>query len=44
MMEQTYEAFLDRVAKGRGMQRDAVHEIAQGRVWTGAAAKERMTS
>jgi protease-4 len=41
MMEQTYEAFLDRVAKGRGMQRDAVHELAQGRVWTGAAAKER---
>jgi protease-4 len=41
MMEQTYEAFLARVAQGRGMQRDAVHELAQGRVWTGAAAKER---
>jgi protease-4 len=41
MMEQTYEAFLARVAQGRGMQRDAVHELAQGRVWTGTAAKER---
>jgi protease-4 len=41
MMEQTYEAFLAHVAQGRGMQRDAVHELAQGRVWTGAAAKER---
>jgi protease-4 len=41
MMENTYEAFLAHVAAGRGMERDAVHEIAQGRVWTGAAAKER---
>ena len=41
MMEQTYEAFLGRVAEGRGMERDAVHEIAQGRVWTGADAKQR---
>jgi protease-4 len=41
MMEKTYEAFLAHVAAGRGMERDAVHEIAQGRVWTGAAAKER---
>jgi len=41
MMEGTYEAFLAHVAEGRGMERDAVHEIAQGRVWTGVAAKER---
>ncbi|NVB39507.1 signal peptide peptidase SppA [Pseudenhygromyxa sp. WMMC2535] len=41
MMEQTYEVFLSRVAAGRGMERDAVHEIAQGRVWTGADAKAR---
>ena len=40
-MEQTYEVFLGRVASGRGMERDAVHAIAQGRVWTGEAAKER---
>ncbi|MFO7567461.1 MAG: signal peptide peptidase SppA [Enhygromyxa sp.] len=41
MMEHTYEVFLSRVAAGRKMERDAVHEIAQGRVWTGAAAKQR---
>jgi len=41
MMEQTYEQFLARVSQGRDMERDAVHEVAQGRVWTGAAAKER---
>lgn len=41
MMEQTYEVFLGRVAKGRNLERDAVHEIAQGRVWTGADAKQR---
>jgi protease-4 len=41
MMEQTYEVFLERVGSGRKMERDAVHEIAQGRVWTGAAARER---
>lgn len=41
MMESTYETFLERVASGRGMERDAVHEIAQGRVWTGEAAKQR---
>lgn len=33
-----YERFLDRVAAGRKMSRDDVHEIAQGRVWTGTAA------
>ena len=41
MMESIYEAFLAHVAEGRGMTRDAVHEIAQGRVWTGTDAKER---
>ncbi|MEX1362361.1 MAG: signal peptide peptidase SppA [Nannocystaceae bacterium] len=39
MMESTYEQFLAHVAEGRGMERDAVHEIAQGRVWTGLDAK-----
>lgn len=33
-----YELFTSRVATGRGMQKEAVHEIAQGRVWTGADA------
>jgi protease-4 len=35
-----YEAFLDRVVEGRGLDREAVHEIAQGRVWSGRAALE----
>ncbi|MEN0004131.1 MAG: signal peptide peptidase SppA [Bacteroidota bacterium] len=35
-----YEIFLKRVSDGRGMSRDEVHEIAQGRVWTGNKAKE----
>ncbi len=35
-----YQQFLDRVAKGRGMAVDSVHKYAQGRVWTGRAAKE----
>ncbi len=33
-----YARFLDKVAEGRKLQRDAVHEIAQGRVWSGQAA------
>lgn len=39
-VDRTYEIFLNRVAKGRSMSRDAVHEVAQGRVWTGKRAKE----
>ncbi|MBK8503677.1 MAG: signal peptide peptidase SppA [Saprospiraceae bacterium] len=39
-IDRTYEVFLSRVAQGRNMTRDAVHEIAQGRVWTGSRAKE----
>ena len=33
-----YELFTNRVATGRGMKQEAVHEIAQGRVWTGTDA------
>jgi len=33
-----YELFTNRVAVGRGMTQEDVHEIAQGRVWTGADA------
>lgn len=36
-----YDVFLTRVADGRKMQKDAVHLVAQGRVWTGAQALER---
>jgi len=39
-IENGYEAFLNRVAEGRGMTRDEVHEVAQGRVYTGVAAYE----
>jgi protease-4 len=39
-VDHTYEIFLSRVADGRDMTRDEVHEIAQGRVWTGRKAKE----
>lgn len=40
MMESIYETFLGRVGAGRKLERDAVHAIAQGRVWTGVAAKK----
>lgn len=39
-VENGYEVFLNRVAEARGMTRDEVHELAQGRVWTGSAAQE----
>jgi protease-4 len=32
-VDRGYETFLSIVGKGRKMKRDAVHEIAQGRVW-----------
>lgn len=37
-METLYAAFLDRVARGRGLAVDAVHGVAQGRVWSGQRA------
>jgi protease-4 len=40
-MTEVYETFLARVATARNKTRDQVHEIAQGRVWTGADAAER---
>jgi protease IV len=33
-----YEEFLTKAAQGRGRTRDQIHEIAQGRVWTGREA------
>jgi protease-4 len=38
--DKVYDQFLSRVAKGRDMTKDAVHEVAQGRVWTGGSAVE----
>jgi protease-4 len=34
-----YKRFVSRVAKGRKMTKEKVHELAQGRVWTGEQAK-----
>lgn len=39
-VEDFYKVFVGRVSEGRHMTYDAVHQIARGRVWTGADAKE----
>jgi protease-4 len=39
-VETTYDRFLNIVAQGRKMTKEAVHEVAQGRVWTGSKAKD----
>jgi protease-4 len=39
-VEAIYELFLDVVADARGMTRDAVDAVAQGRVWTGRDARD----
>ena len=40
-LDRIYEDFTTKVAGGRGLSADRVHQIARGRVWTGADAKER---
>lgn len=40
MITDVYDEFLQRVADGRGMSVEQVDQIAQGRVWSGTAAKE----
>lgn len=40
-IDRTYQTFLQRVADGRGMTIDEVDAVAQGRVWSGADAKEQ---
>jgi protease IV len=40
-LDRIYDDFTAKVADGRGLSGDRVHEIARGRVWTGADAKER---
>ncbi|TDC69481.1 signal peptide peptidase SppA [Actinomadura sp. GC306] len=37
-LDKIYDDFTSRVADGRGMSRERVHELARGRVWTGADA------
>lgn len=39
-LDSIYEDFIDRVSSGRAMDRDAVREIAKGRIWTGAQARD----
>jgi len=39
-IEAGYQQFLTTVAEGRDMKVDAVHEVAQGRIWTGKKAQE----
>jgi protease-4 len=40
VIDKIYDTFLSRVAEGRKMTKEQVHEIAQGRVWTGVMAQE----
>jgi len=37
-IDEFYDHFLLRVSEGRGMSKEQIHEIAQGRVWTGKTA------
>ncbi|POM24655.1 Protease 4 [Actinomadura rubteroloni] len=39
-LDAIYADFTGKVADGRGLSRDRVHELARGRVWTGADARE----
>jgi protease-4 len=39
LVDWAYEEFLSKVAEGRNLKREVVEEIAQGRVWSGAEAK-----
>jgi protease-4 len=40
-LDHIYADFTEKVATGRGMTSEHVHEVARGRVWTGADALER---
>ena len=40
VIEEGYDDFISRVAQFRGLDKDAVDVVAQGRVWTGADALE----
>jgi protease-4 len=40
-LDHIYTDFTGKVADGRGMTREQVHEVARGRVWTGADALDR---
>ena len=40
MLHKVYDDFVNKVAEGRQKTYDEIHQIAQGRVWTGQQAKE----
>jgi protease-4 len=40
-IDRVYDDFVAKAAKGRGKTHEALHEVAQGRIWTGRAALER---
>ena len=40
MVAEGYDTFITRCAEGRHTTKEAIEEIAEGRVWTGEAAKE----
>jgi len=39
-INEAYRTFLERVAQGRAMDTSAVHDVAQGRIWSGRDARE----
>ena len=39
-VDKGYQLFVKRCADGRGMSTEAIEKVAEGRVWTGAAAKK----
>lgn len=41
VMDGFYWQFVDKAAEGRSKTREEIHAVAQGRVWTGAAALEK---
>ena len=40
MITQGFDTFVSRCAEGRNMTKEAIEKVAEGRVWTGEAAKE----
>lgn len=40
-LDRVYEDFTGKVAEGRGLTREAVHEVAKGRIWSGRDAQSR---
>jgi len=40
-MATTYDLFIDRCSKGRGVPPEKIRSVAEGRIWTGAQGKER---